>query len=223
MESGGSGSGGSADIRVAGPDDAAAIRSVQAETWLATYPNSALGITRAGLRRFLEGEDGERIAERIARTRIRLERHAAEPAGGCDFVAVLAGEIVGFTAPFVESAGRRRVGALYVLPPVQGSGLGHRLLARNLDWHGEDQDVYLTVAAYNERAKRFYARNGFVFTGREGSDELAIDGAVMPELEMVRRSSGLAARFAGLLCTSGWLAGCGWLARAAGLLTRVAQ
>jgi GNAT superfamily N-acetyltransferase len=61
--------------------------------------------------------------------------------------------------------GRRRVGALYVLPSAQGSGIGHALLERNLAWHGDDRDVYLTVAAYNERARRFYARHGFVVTG----------------------------------------------------------
>ena len=55
--------------------------------------------------------------------------------------------------------------------------------------HGEDQDVYLTVAAYNERAKGFYARHGFVFTGQHGEDQLAIDGVVMPELEMVRMAT----------------------------------
>ena len=177
------------DVRVATPADAAAIRAVQARTWLATYPSEELGITREGLRRHLEGEKGERIADRITWTRMRIEAHAARPDGGCDFVAVLGGEIVGFTAPFVESSGRRRVGALYVLPAVQGSGLGHRLLQQNLAWHGEDQDVYLTVAAYNERAKRFYARHGFVLTGQHGEDELVIDGVVMPELEMVRQGT----------------------------------
>jgi GNAT superfamily N-acetyltransferase len=178
---------GRADVRAATPTDAAAIRSVQATTWLATYPNAGLGITHEGLRRYLEGENGEKIAERTDRTRKRIEAHAAEPGVGADFVAVLSGSVVGFTAPFVESSGRRRVGALYVLPSAQGSGIGRRLLARNLAWHGEDQDVYLTVAAYNERAERFYARHGFVLTGRRPGDELAIDGVVMPELEMVRR------------------------------------
>jgi len=183
------GSSGRAGIRVATPTDAAAIRSVQARTWLATYPNAELGITRDGLRRYLEGENGEKIAERITRTRRRIEAHAAEPGRGADLVAVLSGAVVGFTAPFVESSGRRRVGALYVLPSAQGSGIGHRLLERNLAWHGDEQDVYLAVAAYNERAKGFYARHGFVFTGQHGDDELAIDGVVMPELEMVSRAA----------------------------------
>ena len=66
------------DIRGATPDDAAAIWSVQAQTWLATYPNDELGISREGLRRHLEGEHGERIAERIDRTRLRLAAHAAD-------------------------------------------------------------------------------------------------------------------------------------------------
>jgi GNAT superfamily N-acetyltransferase len=173
------GFGGGIDVRVAVPDDAPAIRSVQARTWLATYPNPELGITREGLRRYLEGEDGERIA--------RIRQRLSAQAGGCDFVAVLGGEIVGFTAPFVTPGGRRRVGALYVLPAFHGAGIGHRLLTRNLAWHGDDQDVYLMVAAYNERAMRFYARFGFVVTGPAAGDALAIDGVVVPELEMVRR------------------------------------
>jgi hypothetical protein len=52
--------------------------SVQAQTWLVTYPNPELGITREGLRRYREGEDGERIAERIARARQRLLAQAID-------------------------------------------------------------------------------------------------------------------------------------------------
>ena len=89
------------------------------------------------------------------------------------------GAIAGFTAPFVEARGRRRVGALYVPPSAQGSGIGHALLERNLAWHGDDQDVYLTVAAYNERARRFYARHGFVVTGGPAGDELVIEARVV--------------------------------------------
>ena len=75
-------------------------------------------------------------------------------------------------------------------------GIGHALLERNLAWHGDDRDVYLTVAAYNERARRFYARHGFAVTGSPAGDELVIDGVAMPELEMVRW--GMSAGLSGL-------------------------
>jgi ribosomal protein S18 acetylase RimI-like enzyme len=175
-------------VRPAVPDDAAAIRMVQAETWMATYPNEALGITREGLRRHLEGSAGEKIAERVSGIRERIDSAVSGSARGRDFVAVLDGEIVGFTAPFIEPGGRRRVGALYVLPAAQGRGIGHLLMAENLAWHGADQDVYLHVAAYNERAKKFYERHGFVVAGEAAQDEGAtIDGRIIPEQEMLRR------------------------------------
>lgn len=174
-------------VRPAVPDDAAAIRAVQAQTWMATYPNEALGITREGLRQHLEGPGGEKIAERVARIRDRIQAQVSGSANGRDFVAVLDGEIVGFTAPFIEPGGRRRIGALYVVPAAQGLGIGHLLMQENLAWHGDDQDIYLNIAAYNERAQRFYERHGFVLTGAAGHDEAAvIGGPLLPELEMRR-------------------------------------
>jgi hypothetical protein len=47
----------------------------------------------------------------------------------------------------------------------------------------------LTVAADNERGRRFYARHGFVVTGSPAGDEPVIDGVAMPEPEMVRRGT----------------------------------
>jgi hypothetical protein len=89
-------------VRPAVPGDAPAIQMVQAQTWLATYPNEALGITREGLRQHLEGSAGQKIAERAARIRDRLEAQVSGSGRGRDFVVVLGGDIVGFTAPFIE-------------------------------------------------------------------------------------------------------------------------
>jgi GNAT superfamily N-acetyltransferase len=175
-------------VRPAVPEDAAAIRVVQARTWLATYPDEALGITREGLRQHLEGSAGEKIAGRAAQIRDRIEAQVSGSGRGRDFVAVLGDDVVGFTAPFIEASGRRRVGALYVLPAAQGRGIGHLLMAENLAWHGDDQDIYLNVAAYNDRAKRFYERHGFAGTGEPAHSEVAaIGGVIIPELQMLRR------------------------------------
>ena len=82
--------------------------------------------------------EGEKIAERIADIRDRIESEMSGSAAGRDFVGVFNGAIVGFTAPYVEPGGRRRVGALYVLPAAQGLGIGHLLIEVNLHWHSGD-------------------------------------------------------------------------------------
>jgi ribosomal protein S18 acetylase RimI-like enzyme len=174
-------------VRRAVPADAEGISTVNVETWLATYPNDELGITAEALRLHLEGAAGERTAERIARRRRSISESAAGGSLSAQFVADSGGAIVGYTLPFVTAEGRHRVGALYVLPAFQGRGIGHLLLARNLAWHGDGQDVYLHVAAYNEHAIRFYERHGFALTGAEAHDEVAAIGTVrIPEIEMLR-------------------------------------
>src|SRR5215469_12782025 len=93
------------DIRLATPEDAAAIWSVQAEGWMATYPNEGLGITREGLRRHLEGGSGEKIASRVAWIKERIESEASGSAGVQDLVALLDGKTVGLHVPSSSRAG----------------------------------------------------------------------------------------------------------------------
>lgn len=50
---------------------------------------------------------------------------------------------------------------LYLLPQVQGTGLGQAML----DIAIGDRPAYLWIMAENPRAERFYARNGFVHEG----------------------------------------------------------
>ena len=110
------------DIRVATPDDATAICTVQTRTWLVTYPSEELGITREGLRRHLEGEHGERIADRIAWTRMRIEGYAAEPDGWRS--------LVGDQAARLRDAERTSVVALPALatgPPAGAQRAGRGL------------------------------------------------------------------------------------------------
>jgi len=166
-------------ITAARLEDAEGVFEVQRATWLATYCKPEMGLTEEVLRRRLDGEDGCRQAERIEGWRSAI----ADPARAV--LVVRAGQaVVGFTAPGSWDA-RRRVGALYVLPPWHGVGLGGLLLEAALDWHGGAGPVFANVASFNERAIRFYRRHGFRATGAAVIDHGATAGEVpIPLIEM---------------------------------------
>jgi ribosomal protein S18 acetylase RimI-like enzyme len=98
-------------------------------------------------------------------------------------VAVLGPEPVGFAmvgpARDEDPPAARQVWSLNVAPEHQGTGIAQRLMDETL---GEGP-AYLWVARDNERAVRFYERNGFVPDGVDAEDQH--DGVV--ELRMVRR------------------------------------
>lgn len=99
-------------------------------------------------------------------------------------VAFVEGEPVGFvmTGPALDEDAPtpRQVWALNVAPEHQGTGLAQRLLDGAL---GEGPG-YLWVAQGNDRAIRFYQRNGFVLDGSSALDRH--DGVT--ELRMVREA-----------------------------------
>lgn len=174
-------------ICIATPDDAEEIRRVHAGTWLATYPNPDFHVSYKGILLRVEGINGEKIAQRIETWRKQISSAGQDHAV---FVAREQGRIAGFTAPAIQN-GQRRIGALYVSPEAQGRGFGTKLLCRALDWHGDEDDVYVHVAEYNTKAIEFYCKSGFKLTGRRFEDEDGrLIGASIPELEMVRHRKG---------------------------------
>ncbi|RUL79965.1 GNAT family N-acetyltransferase [Dyella choica] len=90
-------------------------------------------------------------------------------------VAQVHGEIIGYAKlrPLAAPAPNPRKGALelqqiYVLREWHGRGVADRLMHWALDRARMlgAPEIYLTVFDHNERAKRFYARHGFVEVGR---------------------------------------------------------
>ena len=103
-----------------------------------------------------------------------MPEELADPAFGFQ-VAEADGAMVGYckVGPVymdIDTGGRRalELRQLYVRGSHQGSGIAARLM----DWGLAElrrrgaEDVYLSVWSENERAKRFYARDGFVEVGR---------------------------------------------------------
>jgi GNAT superfamily N-acetyltransferase len=173
-------------IDLAATEDAEAVAEILRKTWLATYPNKEAGITEEDIRLRTEGKNGERIAKNIENWRKRID---AKDGLGAVFVARANGRIVGMAGPGINE-GKRRVGALYVLPEAQGRGVGSRLMQRLLEWHGDQDDIYLNAASYNEKAINFYRGFGFEQTKNPVVDEGNVYGNThIPEIEMVRHSN----------------------------------
>ncbi len=173
-------------VELAIPADAEGVFNVQRLTWLATYPNADAGITEDDIRIRVEGEHGEIISQKIEHWRKCNEATGSERA---TFVVHDDSRVVGFAAPAIIE-GRRRIGAIYVLPEAQGKGVGGKLLQKAIEWHGRDEDIFLHVASYNQNAIEFYKKNGFVETDTKIKDEVAQlgRGKEIPEIEMVLRA-----------------------------------
>ena len=173
-------------VEPAKPTDAETIFNVHRLTWLATYPNEEAGITEEDIRVKVEGQNGELIPQKIERWRKGIENKNSERG---IFVVRSESSIIGFVAPTVRY-GQRRVGAIYVLPEMQGKGVGGKLLDKAIEWHGRDDDIFVHVASYNQNAIDFYKRNGFKQTDKKVTDEAAQlgNGKEIPEIEMVLRA-----------------------------------
>lgn len=175
-------------VEAARPEDAEAMVRVCDQAWIETYPNDAAGISEGVIRERVQGKHGERFAQKAQRYRELIKTQDADTHAA--FVARQGDEVVGISLPYVEEQDgqrRHRLGALYTLKKVHGQGAGAEILKKTLDWHGP-HDVWLHVAAYNERAIRFYEKHGFERTGVVVPDELAkSDNVHIPQIEMVRR------------------------------------
>jgi ribosomal protein S18 acetylase RimI-like enzyme len=173
-------------VEPARSDDAEAVFNVQRITWFDTYPNEKAGVTREDIHMRLEGKHGELIPNKIEHWRKIIETAGDERAA---YVVRDGSKIVGFVAPTIKN-GKRRVGALYVLPEFQGRGIGSKLLEKSIEWHGRNNDIFLQVASYNQNAIDFYRSHGFVETGNAVADEVAhrVGGKAIPETEMVLKA-----------------------------------
>lgn len=171
-------------IERAKPEDAEEMVRVHAQSWMETYPNESAGITEDMIRGRMYGQNNEKLRERVGRYKKSI---ATQDHTHTAFVVRQSGKIVGLSLPHVEKDGRHRLGAFYLLREVWGKGIGSQLMEKVLEWHGQN-DIYLMVTSYNNRAIKFYEKLGFERTGNHSEISVSEknNDIKMPEVEMVR-------------------------------------
>jgi ribosomal protein S18 acetylase RimI-like enzyme len=170
--------------RLAVPNDTEAIVEIFYRGWLYAYPNEKVGVTVDDIE--------HRFKDRFAEDRLSKRRqfYSVNPRGGCvALVALINSEIVG-VCRIAQEEKKNQIYAIYVLPDYQGRGVGKALWMESLKYFDMSKDTYVELADYNDQARKFYERLGFVDTGRRWTDEKFVfeSGSSIPEMEMIIRA-----------------------------------
>ena len=148
---------------------------VRLQSWLDTYVNEELGVTREWIL--------ERNKDQLSDTNRMRRRKRLKDSNSAGWVALdAAGKVVGVTTPYKDNEGNQHVGSLYVAKDWHGTGVAHALMAKVLEWFDTSKPIHLGVVSYNERAKAFYRKWGFV---EVPNSETLFDGKI-PEIAMIR-------------------------------------
>ncbi|HJQ30361.1 MAG TPA: GNAT family N-acetyltransferase [Rubrobacter sp.] len=157
---------GHVEVREAGVDDVPKIQSVARMTWDHTYRESIPESVRAEFVKQAYSADS---------LRRRMEPNVF-------LVAVRREEVLGFADFQPLSDTEAELAAIYVLPEMQGRGIGALLLEAGIGRFSESTSFVLRVERDNARAQRFYEAHGFRRTGVH-TDHFF--GHVVNEVEMV--------------------------------------
>jgi GNAT superfamily N-acetyltransferase len=163
-------------IRPAVEADAAAIVKVHSRSWIETYPNEAAGVSLAWVQaRVDQWNTPEGLEWRKARIRDTTNR-AMRVAENED------GMIIGLVSS-IRDNDMQRLNALYVDKAYYGSGVAQQLMDWLIGWADPHRPLDLEVASYNERAKAFYRKYGFIEV--EHSEHIVHE--VIPVITMIRK------------------------------------
>ena len=169
------------------PDDAEIICDIRDRAWLIAYPKADLGITTDDIRVMAQGRDGEFVPRRTA----YLKKQLADDDGNglTTFVAKVSNKVVGYVDPRIDEQKHRRIGAIYVVPEFQGMSVGSKLMQHVIDLYGRDEDIFLEVVSYNQKAIDFYRGFGFAQTDAVVPEEPGRPEYLksLPQVEMVLR------------------------------------
>jgi GNAT superfamily N-acetyltransferase len=153
-------------IRDAGVDDVREIQRVARTTWDQTYRESIPEDVR---------EEFINQAYSADSLKHRMEANVF-------LVAAMGGEIFGFADIRSHSTTEVELAAIYVLPEMQGRGIGFRLLQAGVGRFPLSTSIMLRMERGNVWARRFYEAHGF---RHAGDHAVEFCGYVVHETEMI--------------------------------------
>jgi len=160
------------------PEDAQAVRDIQRETWLDTYPNKDAGITREDVLAKVEEMSGSEGVSKIAQ-KISQDKTSR------GWIIKINGKSIGFIG-VEKTKDRGVIDGLHVLPEYQNIGIGTVLMQKALEWLGGGE-IKLDVVSYNQKAINFYKKFGFVENGPTENDPVYFQsGELLPKIEMTK-------------------------------------
>lgn len=160
--------------------DAATLSRKQ--SWLDTYVNEGLGVTKEWIEKYFVDKLSPDAHE------ARKERFLKGKNDGA-FNAWVArseqGEVIGSTTFFVKEDGTQELASIYVDTAWHGTGVGAQLIEKVIAWFDSSKPIELGVVTYNERAKAFYRKWGF----EEIPNSETKFADLLPEIRMIRKPS----------------------------------
>lgn len=167
-------------IKEAAPEDAGAILRLLYDTWMDTYPNKELGITKEQIQEYFSPKLTEEAVKQYA---VGIERSAKNIR---TYIAKEGEKIIGVARAVVHKS-KNQLQVLYIHPSHQGKGVGGLLYKTVVPFFNTSNDSFVHVATYNKKAIGFYKKLGFTPTGKEWKNEKG--GPKIPEMEMKLTSS----------------------------------
>jgi len=162
-------------------EDVKQIQDVFYFTWLATYPDEEIGITREDVEERYKNRFSEKAIEK------RKNDISNKNKNRLFLVAKDEKKVVG-VCRLLNDKNFNDLEAIYVLPEYQGRGIGRMFWEEAKKFWNLENDIIVRVATYNKNAIEFYIKLGFVDTGKRFAEEhfkMPITGISIPEMELI--------------------------------------
>lgn len=158
--------------------DVESYRTMQAQSWLDTYPNDEAGVSYDWVK---AQTDSWLTPDALEHSRSKVDKILHDTKHQFLYVAKVADKSVGMVHT-TSIEGNQRLEALYVAKDYHGTSLAQDLISRAFAHLDLTKPVVLEVLSYNDRAQSFYKKNGFKV--QPDSDHFYKE--IMPSIKMIR-------------------------------------